>query len=57
MSSKYDEYRTKAKQLDQLLELIRLTHWNVHMLRLGDSEYRIVRQEDGAVKIEPERTQ
>lgn len=50
--SKYNEYRLKALQLDNLLELLRLNHWTIHTIRLGDAEYRMFRHEDGTVKLE-----
>ncbi|WP_287118319.1 hypothetical protein [Mesorhizobium sp.] len=50
--SKYNEYRLKAQQLDNLVELLRLKHWTVQTIRLGDCEYRMFRQEDGTVKLE-----
>lgn len=50
--SKYNEYKLKAQQVDHLLELMRLTHWSVHTIRLGDDEFRVFRHEDGSMKLE-----
>jgi hypothetical protein len=52
MTSKYQEYKHKAGQVDSLLEFLLASHQTVNTLRLADREIIVSKKNDGTTTIQ-----